>query len=404
MITDEQRRQESHGTEQSGRPLEDLTRDEIRHYSRHIIIPEIGSAGQKRLKNARVLLVGAGGLGSPAAQYLAASGVGTIGIVENDSVDVSNLQRQVLYTSGDVGRPKLDAAAARLTAMNPHIRIVPHHVRLDSSNAMQLVADYDIVVDGTDNFATRYLINDACVLSGKPNVYASVFRFEGMLSIFGYPGGPCYRCLYPEPPPPGFAPSCAEGGVFGVLPGTMGVLQAVETIKLITGVGRPMVGRLLRFDATEMSFRELELRRDPECCICGQHPTQTALVDYAHFCGIGVDVQGDEADASRIERVTPAWLQQRLGETAPVQLVDVRTFNEYQIVKIDGSLLIPVDEIEEHVHTLDRNIPIVCYCKSGIRSMRAAVFLAERGFRDVVSLDGGIEAWTRDIEKTDAVY
>lgn len=382
----------------------ELSRDEIRHYSRHIIIPELGSEGQRRLKAARVLLVGAGGLGSPTAQYLAASGVGTIGIVDHDTVDVSNLQRQVLYTMQDIGRPKLEAAAARLSAMNPHITIVEHRCRIEADNAMALIADYDIVVDGTDNFATRYLINDACVLSGKPNVYASVFRFEGMLSVFNHAGGPCYRCLYPEPPPPGFAPSCAEGGVFGVLPGTMGLLQAVETIKLITGIGRSMAGRLLRFDAAELSFRELELQRDPECCICGAHPTQTSLVDYAAFCGLGLDEAGGDTEAPPVERVGPQWLQDRLAQDRPLQLVDVRTVNEYQMVRIDGALLMPVDEIEEHFHTLDRDVPVVCYCKSGVRSLRAAAFLSERGFREVASLDGGIEAWTREIEHTDAVY
>lgn len=386
------------------RQAADLSREEIRHYSRHIIIPEIGSDGQKKLKNAKVLLVGAGGLGSPAAQYLAASGVGTIGIVEDDTVDVSNLQRQVLYTANDVGRPKLEAAALRLTAMNPHIRIVPHHLRLDSSNAMAIVADYDIVVDGTDNFATRYLINDACVLSGKTNVYASVFRFEGMLSVFGRADGPCYRCLYPEPPPPGFAPSCAEGGVFGVLPGTMGVLQAVETIKLITGVGRPMVGRLLRFDAMDMRFVELDVRRDPHCNLCGPEATQKGLVDYASFCGL-IPQEDEALDAAQaVGKVSPHWLQDRLAQGSRLQLVDVRTVNEHQIVRIDPSILLPVDEIEEHVHALDRDIPVVCYCKSGIRSARAAAFLVERGFADVSSLEGGIEAWVRDIEKSDALY
>lgn len=385
-------------------PGPELSRDEIRHYSRHIIIPEIGSEGQRKLKAARVLLVGAGGLGSPTAQYLAASGVGTIGIVEHDTVDVSNLQRQVLYTVQDIGRPKLDAAAARLSAMNPHIKIVTHACRIEADNAMALLADYDIVVDGTDNFATRYLINDACVLSGKPNVYASVFRFEGMLSVFNLGDGPCYRCLYPEPPPPGFAPSCAEGGVFGVLPGTMGLLQAVETIKLITGIGRSMAGRLLRFDATEMSFRELELRRDPQCCICGDQPSQTTLVDYAVFCGLGHDGIGGDVQAAPIERVSAQWLHERRAQPRALQLLDVRSLNEYQMVRIDGSLLMPVDEIEEHFHTLDRDVPVVCYCKSGVRSLRAAAFLAERGFRDVASLDGGIEAWLRDVERTDAVY
>jgi adenylyltransferase/sulfurtransferase len=382
----------------------ELSRNEIRHYSRHIIIPEIGSEGQKKLKAARVLLVGAGGLGSPAAQYLAASGVGTIGLVDQDTVDVSNLQRQVLYTAHDVGRPKLDAAVARLTAMNPHITIVAHQCRIDSSNAMALLADYGVVVDGTDNFATRYLINDACVLSGKPNVYASVFRFEGMLSVFNHGDGPCYRCLYPEPPPPGFAPSCAEGGVFGVLPGTMGLLQAVETIKLIVGLGRSMSGRLLRFDAMEMGFREFEVRRDPHCCICGEHPTQKELVDYATFCGSGLQDDFAHSDASTVDWIGPQQLVDRLANERALQLVDVRTVNEYQMVRIDGSLLMPVDEIEEHFHMLDRERPVVCYCKSGIRSMRAATFLAERGFRDVASLEGGIEAWLREVERTDAVY
>ena len=381
----------------------DLSRDEIRHYSRHIIIPEIGSEGQQKLKAARVLLIGAGGLGCPAAQYLASSGVGTIGIVDDDTVDVSNLQRQVLYTMQDIGRPKVEVAAARLRAMNPHIAIVAHQCRIDADNVMPLLAGYDIVVDGTDNFATRYLINDACVLSGKPNVYASVFRFEGMLSIFNHEGGPCYRCLYPEPPPPGFAPSCAEGGVFGVLPGTMGLLQAVETIKLITGIGRSMAGRLLRFDATDMRFRELELERDPQCCLCGTNPTQTTLVDYAAFCGAGVP-DGADAQAPAIKRVTAQWLQDRLGSAPALQLVDVRSAGEYQIVRIDQALLMPVDDIASHVHLLDRDLPVVCYCKSGIRSLRAAAMLMEKGFRDVASLDGGIAAWTRDIERTDALY
>lgn len=381
----------------------DLSREEIRHYSRHIIIPEIGSEGQKKLKAARVLLIGGGGLGCPVAQYLATSGVGTIGILDHDTVDVSNLQRQVLYTMQDIGRPKVEVAAARLRAMNPHITVVAHQTRIDADNAMSLLADYDIVVDGTDNFATRYLINDACVLSGKPNVYASVFRFEGMLSVFNHEGGPCYRCLYPEPPPPGFAPSCAEGGVFGVLPGTMGLLQAVETIKLITGIGRSMAGRLLRFDATEMTFRELELRRDPGCCLCGNAPTQTTLVDYAAFCGAPIhDGVGDATPG--IERVSAQWLKQRMGQEGALQLLDVRSVNEYQIVRIEHSQLMPVDEIEAQFHLLDPDVSVVCYCKSGLRSLRAAAFLAQRGFRDVASLDGGIDAWTRDIERTDAIY
>ena len=381
-----------------------LSRDEIRHYSRHLIIPEIGSDGQRKLKGARVLLVGAGGLGSPAAQYLAASGVGMIGLVEDDTVDMSNLQRQVLYTADDVGRPKLDSAVARLRAMNPHITVVPHAARLTADNAMALVSQYDLVLDGTDNFATRYLINDACVLAGKPNVYASVYRFEGLLSVFNLGDGPCYRCLYPEPPPPGFAPSCAEGGVFGVLPGAMGVLQAAEAIKLITGVGRPMAGRLLRFDAAEMTFREMEVRRDPACSLCGNHPTQTTLVDYVAFCGVAEEGAVAATDAPRSGRVTPQWLAQRMAHGSPLQLVDVRTVNEYQLVRIDRALLLPADEIDEHVHTLDRELPTVVYCKAGIISVQAADFLAARGFRDVASLDGGLDAWVREIEGADAIY
>ncbi|HET6434551.1 MAG TPA: molybdopterin-synthase adenylyltransferase MoeB, partial [Xanthomonadaceae bacterium] len=290
---------------------EELRREEIRHYSRHLIIPEIGSEGQRRLKGARILLVGAGGLGSPAGLYLAAAGVGRLGIVDFDAVEVSNLQRQVLFGTGDVGLPKVERAAARLAAMNPHIEVVEHALRLDASNAIALVADYDLVVDGTDNFATRYLVNDACVLTGTPNVYASVFRFEGLLSVFNHDGGPCYRCLYPSPPPPGFAPSCGEGGVFGVLPGIMGSLQAAEAIKLVTGVGRPMSGRLLRFDAGEMDFREFEVRRDPACPLCGDQRTQHGLVDYEAFCGVAPERIA--TDGVQPRRVSAGWLSGRLS-------------------------------------------------------------------------------------------
>lgn len=392
------------GTPVTGQLGDALKRDEILHYSRHIIIPEIGSEGQRLLKGARVLMVGAGGLGSSAGLYLAAAGAGTLGLVEFDDVEASNLQRQVLYGMEDVGHPKIERAAARLSSMNPHIEIVQHGMRIDSSNALELVADYDLVVDGTDNFATRYLINDACVLLGKPNVYASVFRFEGLLSVFNHDGGPCYRCLYPSPPPPGFAPSCAEGGVFGVLPGILGALQAAEAIKLITGVGTPMSGRLLRADAGEMTFREFVVRCDPECPLCGEHRTQQALVDYAAFCDVAETASVSSTSGVGPERVTPKWLNERLREHAPLQLVDVRSSNEYQIVHIDGARLLPLDEIEEHVHLLDREVAVVCYCKTGVRSWAAAEFLLERGFRSVANLEGGVLAWAREIDATATIY
>lgn len=382
---------------------EELAREEIRHYSRHLIIPEIGTEGQRRLKGARVLMIGAGGLGSPAGMYLAAAGVGTIGLVEFDTVDTSNLQRQVLYSYEDIGKPKLAAATARLRGLNPHIDVVSHECRLDSSNALQLIQQYDLVVDGTDNFATRYLVNDACVLAGRPNVYASIFRFEGLLSVFNFRGGPCYRCLYPSPPPPGFAPSCAEGGVFGVLPGILGALQATEAIKLITGVGRPMGGRLLQFDALELAFREFRVDRDPSCCICSDSPTQTGLIDYVTFCG---DTQHDiDLDAASTPgAIEPLALAARLDAGELLQLVDVRSLNEHQIVHINGSILAPLDELDEHLHVFDPDVPVVCYCKTGVRSLSAARFLLQKGFGDVVSLQGGIQAWARDVDHAAAVY
>lgn len=390
---------------------DELNGDEVRHYSRHILIPEIGRQGQRLLKGARVLLVGVGGLGSPAGLYLAAAGVGTIGLVEFDDVDVSNLQRQVLYTSADVGQPKIERAAARLRAMNPHVDVVLHRQRIDAANALSIVEGYDVVVDGTDNFATRYLINDACVLLGKPNVYASVFRFDGLLSVFGHADGPCYRCLYPSPPPPGFAPSCAEGGVFGVLPGVLGALQAAEAIKLITGVGTPMAGRLLSWDAGEMKFREFVVRRDPHCPLCGEQRTQHELIDYVQFCSGGATANAVAHPAATAgdpnlepKRITPQWLADRLQARAALQLVDVRGANEYEIVHIEGARLLPLDEFSELLDQLDPDAPVVCYCKSGARSATAARLLIERGFRDVASLDGGILAWARDIDAAAAVY
>ncbi|WP_045739080.1 molybdopterin-synthase adenylyltransferase MoeB [Xanthomonas sp. MUS 060] len=381
----------------------ELEREEIRHYSRHLMIPEIGCHGQRRLKGARVLLVGVGGLGSPAALYLAASGVGAIGIVEFDQVEVSNLQRQVLYGLSSVGMSKGVAAAARLADLNPHVHVVHHETRLNAENALELIRQYDVVVDGTDNFPTRYLVNDACVLAGKPNVYASIFRFEGMLSVFNHAGGPCYRCLYPEPPPPGFSPSCAEGGVFGVLPGIMGTMQAAEVIKLITGVGRTMEGRLLQFDATEMRFRELNIARDPDCPICGDAPTQRHLIDYATFCGVSATVV-ESNESSAPELLQAQRLAGLLQSSNSIQLIDVRSANEFEIVHLDGALLMPLDELEESMHLLDRAIPVVCYCKSGVRSMTAARCLLTHGFSQVYSLEGGIAAWARDVAPATVIY
>lgn len=378
-----------------------LDRDEVQHYSRHLLIPEVGLAGQQRLKNARVLLVGAGGLGSPAAQYLAAAGIGTIGIVEHDTVETSNLQRQTLYTINDVGRRKLDAAAARLAAMNPHIAIRQHHARLDAENARAIIADYDLVIDGTDNFTTRYLVNDACVLLGKPNVYASVFRFEGLLSVFGLDGGPCYRCLYPEPPPPELAPSCAEGGVFGVLPGIMGTLQAAEAIKLIAGVGAPMRGRLLRMDAASMAFSEFAVERDPECPVCGEHPSVHDLADLVQFCAGTSTPPGTGRD---IPAISPAAFEaERLGSSPPV-IIDVRAPGEHAILHVPGALLIPVDDIDQHVERLQPDRRTIVYCKSGVRSARAVQQLQAHGFHDIASLSGGVIAWAKAFATDAALY
>lgn len=382
----------------------ELSRDEIQHYSRHLIIPEVGLQGQRKLKGARVLMVGAGGLGSPVGMYLAAAGVGTIGIVEFDTVEVSNLHRQLLYTVNDAGKSKLECAVNRLSSMNPHINVVAHPERITADNALALIEQYDLVVDGTDNFPTRYLVNDACVLLGKPNVYASIFRFEGLVSLFNHDNGPCYRCLYPSPPPPGFAPSCAEGGVFGVLPGIIGSLQAAEVIKLITGVGDSMSGRLLQFDGTAMKFREFEVSRDPECSLCGEQATQTELIDYVSFCGVVPDAFEATDEGLEPEEIDAMGLKQKIDNNTPFQLLDVRTVNEFEIVNIDGAFLIPLDEIEEHLHTLSRDQEVVCYCKSGKRSLMAAKFLLQKGFRQVSNLTGGIESWIKEVDHEASVY
>ncbi|HEV7514986.1 MAG TPA: molybdopterin-synthase adenylyltransferase MoeB [Thermoanaerobaculia bacterium] len=357
-------------------------------------MPEVGTEGQRRLKAARVLMIGGGGLGSPIGLYLAAAGVGTLGLVEFDTVDESNLHRQVLYGRSDVGRPKLDAALGRLAEVNPLIRLVPHNTRLESSNARQLFEGYDIVVDGTDNFPTRYLVNDACVLTGKPNVYGSIFRFEGQVSIFWGAKGPCYRCLFPEPPPPGLVPSCAEGGVLGVLPGIIGALQANEVIKLIIGQGDTMIGRLLLFDALRLRFRELKLKKDPNCPICSEHPTQTELIDYEQFCGIVPEPPSPDADFDIQVQELKSWRDQGRD----FALLDVRNPQEYEIARIEGSTLIPLHELRDRINELDTAADLVVFCHNGPRSMQAVRFLRQMGFARARNLAGGIERWSRQID------
>jgi adenylyltransferase/sulfurtransferase len=381
--------------------LPELSPSEIRQYSRHLIMPEVGTAGQRRLKAARVLMIGAGGLGSPLGLYLAAAGVGTLGLVDFDVVDESNLHRQVLYGHSDVGRPKIQAALARLHDVNPHIRLVPHEVRLTSENALALFADYDLVVDGTDNFPTRYLVNDACVMTGKPNVYGSIFRFEGQVSVFWAQEGPCYRCLFPEPPPPGLVPSCAEGGVLGVLPGIIGALQANEVVKLVVGVGEPLVGRLVLFDALRLRFRELKLRKDPACPVCSEHPTQTALIDYEQFCGIVPEPQaaaGDDFDV-QVEEVEE-WRR----EGRDFVILDVRTPQEFEIARIEGARLIPVQELRDRLGELDPAATIVVHCHHGPRSTQATRFLREMGYGRARNLAGGIAAWSREVDPSVPQY
>ena len=373
-----------------------LSNEEILRYSRHLIMPEVTMEGQKKLKAARVLCVGTGGLGSPLALYLAAAGVGTLGLVDFDVVDYTNLQRQVLHSTADVGRLKLDSAIDKLKAINPFVEIKRFDTYLTSQNALEIIRDFDIVADGTDNFATRYLVNDACVLSGKPNVYASIFRFEGQASIFGAKDGPCYRCLYPEAPPPGLVPSCAEGGVLGVLPGLLGVMQATEVIKLILGVGEPLIGRLVLVDALAMRFREVRIRKNPECPVCGAHPTVTELIDYNQFCG----VRGEESEAStstKIPGIEVEEFKRRLDAGEDIYVLDVREPHEYQICNIHGHL-IPLGDLPKRVHELDSSLEIVVHCKSGARSAKAVDFLRQSGFKRVTNLTGGILAWADRID------
>ena len=383
--------------------LPQLTNDEIKRYSRHLIMPEVGMDGQRKLKAAKVLCIGAGGLGSPVAMYLAAAGVGTLGIVDFDVVDFSNLQRQILHGTPDVGRTKLASARDRLASINPEITIRTHDMAISSDNALDLFAPYDIIVDGTDNFPTRYLVNDACVLLDKPNVYGSIFRFEGQASVFATKAGPCYRCLYPEPPPPGLVPSCAEGGVLGVLPGVVGCIQATEAIKLVIGAGEPLIGRFLIFDALKMKFRELKLRKDPDCPVCGTHPTVTTLIDYEQFCGLHPAVT-EPKPVNNATDITAVELKHRLDRGDRLAIVDVREPNEYQINRIPGSVLIPLGDIPARYHELDPNEEIVMQCKVGGRSAKAADFLRSVGFKKVLNLTGGILDWIDKVDPSQPKY
>jgi len=382
-----------------------LSTEELKRYSRHLILPEIGVEGQKKLKAAKVLCVGTGGLGSPLSLYLAAAGVGTLGLIDFDVIDNTNLQRQVLFGTKDVGKSKVATAAARLRDINPNVKIVEHETKLDATNAMEIIKQYDIVADGTDNFPTRYLVNDACVLLGKPNAYGSIFRFEGQASVFDSTRGPCYRCLYPEPPPPGMVPSCAEGGVLGILPGIIGVIQATETVKLITGKGNSLIGRLLTFNALKMQFRELKLRKDPECPICGPKKTITKLIDYEQFCGlrIGQESVGEDAAKGNSIEITVEELKKKLDKKEVV-LIDVREPFEYEIAHIEGSKLIPLGEIQNRTSEMDPNKDIVLQCHHGGRSMKALQILQSRGFKKLKNLTGGIDAWAERVDPSMARY
>jgi adenylyltransferase/sulfurtransferase len=386
---------------QTGAKPATLSKEEILRYSRHLIMPEVGMAGQLKLKNAQVLLIGTGGLGAPLGLYLAAAGVGRLGLVDFDVVDFTNLQRQVTFGTSDVGKSKSEAARARLSNLNPAIQIESFETQLTSANALELFKDFDIIVDGTDNFPTRYLVNDACILLGKPNVYGSIFRFEGQVTVFGMPDGPCYRCLYPEPPPPGLVPSCAEGGVLGVLPGIVGSIQAMETIKLILGSGENLVGRLLLFDALGMKFRELKLRKNPNCPMCGTNRTIHELIDYYEFCG----VRGEEAPAPSVQvpEITPRELKTRLDRGDDLFILDVREPHEFQICNLKGHL-IPLGELPRRVHELDSSREIVAHCRSGKRSAEAVDFLRKAGFRKVLNLKGGILAWSDEVDPSVPKY
>ena len=386
-------------------PNATLSKDEILRYSRHLIMPEVGMEGQLKLKSAKVALIGTGGLGAPLGMYLAAAGIGRIGLVDFDVVDFTNLQRQVIHGTKDVGKKKLDSAAETMLDINPYVEIDRHETALTSENALEILKDYDIVVDGTDNFPTRYLVNDACVLLKKPNVYGSIFRFEGQATIFAYPGGPCYRCLYPEPPPPGLVPSCAEGGVLGILPGTVGLIQATETVKLILGIGEPLIGRLVLYDALAMRFRELKLRRNPECPVCGDHPTITKLIDYQEFCGIPNQPHQEATTQGNMEGdIEPTEVKAKLDRGDRFVLIDVREPHEYQICNIPQAKLIPLGDLPKRVNELNSADEIVAHCKSGMRSAKAVDFLKQAGFKKVRNMKGGILAWSDKVDPSVPKY
>jgi adenylyltransferase/sulfurtransferase len=378
-----------------------LSKDEILRYSRHLIMPEVGMEGQLKLKKASVLLVGTGGLGAPLGMYLAAAGIGRIGLVDFDVVDYTNLQRQVIHGTKDVGRPKIDSAIDTMSDINPFVKLERHETALTSENALGIIKDYDLVVDGTDNFPTRYLVNDACVLLNKPNVYGSIFRFEGQATVFAYEGGPCYRCLYPEPPPPGLVPSCAEGGVLGILPGVIGLIQATEAVKLILGTGTTLVGRLMLYDALNMKFRELKLRKNPECPICGDHRTIHELIDYQQFCGIPAHEPEPVVDLSEID---PVEVKKKIDRGDRFNLIDVREPHEYQINRIPTSRLIPLGTLPNELPSLDPNAEYVMQCKSGARSGKATDFLRQAGFKNVRNMKGGILAWSDKVDPTVPKY
>jgi sulfur-carrier protein adenylyltransferase/sulfurtransferase len=384
-------------------PADDLTVEEVRRYSRHLIIPDVGKTGQRRLKNAKVLVVGAGGLGSPALLYLAAAGVGTLGIIDFDVVDESNLQRQIIHGQSDIGRPKAVSAMESIREVNPLVNVVLHEERLDSDNAMQIFGPYDLIVDGTDNFATRYLVNDACVLLGKPYVWGSIYRFDGQASVFWADYGPCYRCLYPEPPPPGMVPSCAEGGVLGVLCASIGSIQVTEAIKLITGIGEPLAGRLMIYDALEMTYRTVKVRKDPECPVCGKNPTITELIDYEEFCGV---VSEDAQQAAAGSTITATELKGMLDREEDIFLIDVREPNEYEIVSIPGAVLIPKGEFLSGaaLERLPQDKRIVLHCKTGVRSAEALAVVKDAGFSDAVHVGGGVLAWINQVDPSLPAY
>lgn len=384
-----------------------LSHEEVRRYSRHLIIPEVGIQGQRKLKAASVLLIGTGGLGSPLALYLAAAGIGRIGLVDYDVVDETNLQRQVIHHTSDVGKPKLESAATKLADINPYVVIEKHSTPLTSENALDILKDYDVIIDGTDNFPTRYLVNDACVILGKPNIYGSIFRFEGQLSVFYAKEGPCYRCLFPEPPPPGLVPSCAEGGVLGILPGTIGTLQATEAIKFILGIGKPMIGRMMLYDALNMTFDTIKLRKNPACPVCGEHPTITHLIDYEEFCGVPAHDRSEYKEKNALHNVRSINvhdLKARLDAGDNIVVLDVRDPHEWEISEIKGSLRIPKSQVVARANEIPRDKEVIVQCKTGIRSRDSILMLQEKGFTNLVNLVGGINAWAREIDKSQPTY